>query len=77
MVGLAVLFEANKKEVDKEANMPFDSWMDVTTVKRYTEVCKELLCFIFPAEHDEPDKRLPYELTGRQRASIEDVQVII
>ncbi|KAH9203290.1 hypothetical protein DL95DRAFT_256556, partial [Leptodontidium sp. 2 PMI_412] len=28
MVGMEALFEANKKEVDKETQMPFNSWMD-------------------------------------------------
>ncbi|KAH9203209.1 hypothetical protein DL95DRAFT_238070, partial [Leptodontidium sp. 2 PMI_412] len=43
VVGLEALFEANRKEVDKEVQMPFDSWMDITTVVRYTEVCKQLM----------------------------------
>ncbi|KAH6684807.1 hypothetical protein B0J14DRAFT_555754 [Halenospora varia] len=37
VVGLEALFEANKKEVDKETQMPFNSWMDITTVKTYTD----------------------------------------
>ncbi|PVH71468.1 hypothetical protein DL98DRAFT_615427, partial [Cadophora sp. DSE1049] len=37
VVGLEALFEANRKEVDKEVQMPFDSWMDITSVTRYTE----------------------------------------
>ncbi|KAK6591453.1 hypothetical protein H4I96_12363 [Botrytis cinerea] len=37
VVGLEALFEANRKEVDKDVRMPFDSWMDITTVMRYTE----------------------------------------
>jgi hypothetical protein len=43
---LEALFEANRKEVDKEVQMPFDIWMDITTVKAYTEVCKELMRYI-------------------------------
>jgi len=73
VVGLEALFEANKKEVDKEAQMPFDSWMDITTVTRYTEVCKQLLRYIFRSKDLEPDKRPPYELTERQQTCIEDV----
>jgi len=38
VVGQQAMFEANKKEVNKETTMPFDSWMDITTVQRYTEV---------------------------------------
>lgn len=46
--------------------MPFDSWMDITTVKAYTEVGKQLLCYIFRSKDIEPDKRPAYELTERQ-----------
>jgi RecQ family ATP-dependent DNA helicase len=74
VVGLEALFEANKKEADRETQMPFSSWMETTTVKRYTEVCKQVLCFIFRAEEDEPDKRPPYELTERQQSSIEVIR---
>ncbi|KAK6595386.1 hypothetical protein H4I96_09705, partial [Botrytis cinerea] len=38
VVGLEALFEANRKEVDQDVRMPFDSWMDITTVIRYTEI---------------------------------------
>ncbi|KAH8799326.1 hypothetical protein F5884DRAFT_869058 [Xylogone sp. PMI_703] len=77
VVGLEALFEANKKEFNKETQMPFDSWMDSTTVERYTEVCKQVLCFIFWAEKQEPDQRPPYGLTGRQQIMIESVQASI
>lgn len=66
VVGLEALFEANKKEVNKEAQMPFNSWMDITTVKAYTEVGKQLLRYIFRSKDIEPDKRLAYELIERQ-----------
>ena len=77
VVGLEALFEANKKEVNKETQMPFESWMDITTIKRYTEVCKSVMLFMFRAEEDEPDKRPPYELTERQQMAIEDVRASI
>jgi hypothetical protein len=38
VVGLYVLFEANKKEVDKKPSIPFESWIDIITVKKYTKV---------------------------------------
>jgi hypothetical protein len=38
VVRLEILFEANGKEVDKDIRIPFDSWIDITTVKVYTEV---------------------------------------
>jgi hypothetical protein len=73
VVGLEALFEANRKEIDKDVRMPFDSWMDITTVIRYTEVYKQLLRFIFRSKDMEPDKRPAYELTERQQIYIEDM----
>ena len=64
VVGQQALFEANKKEVDEETNMPFDSWMDITTIERYVEVWKQLLLFVFRAEDDGREFRLPYVLTA-------------
>jgi RecQ family ATP-dependent DNA helicase len=73
VVGLEALFEVNKKEVDKETQMPFNSWMDITTVKSYADVCKQLLLFIFRSRDNEPNKRPAYELRERQQMCIEDV----
>ena len=53
--------------------MPFDSQMDITTVKAYTEVGKQLLCYIFWSKDIEPDKWLAYELTERQQMCIKDM----
>jgi hypothetical protein len=77
VIGLEALFEANKKEVDKETQMPFDSWMDITTIKRYTKACKQVLCFIFRAEDEEPEERPPYELTEEQQMAIEHTRIHI
>jgi hypothetical protein len=73
VVGLEVLFEANRKEVDKDVRMPFDSWIDITTVKAYTEVYKQLLHYIFRSKDIEPEKRPGYELIERQQMAIQDV----
>jgi hypothetical protein len=73
VVGLEALFEANRKEVDKDIRIPFDSWMDIITVKAYIEVYKQLLCYIFRSKDIEPEKRPGYELTERQQMAIQDV----
>lgn len=73
VVGLEVLFEANRKEVDKEVQMPFDSWMDITTMIWYIEVCKQLLCFIFLSKDIKPKKRPGYKLTEGQQMAIHDM----
>ncbi|KFZ18853.1 hypothetical protein V501_00981 [Pseudogymnoascus sp. VKM F-4519 (FW-2642)] len=46
VVGQAALFEVHRKEVTEEARMPFDSWMDITTLNaedytsKYSAVAK-------------------------------------
>jgi len=53
--------------------MPFNSWIDITTVIQYTEVCKQLLCYIFRSKDIEPEMWLVYELTERQQICIKDM----
>lgn len=78
VVGLEALFEANKKEVNTATQMPFDSWMDITTIERYTEVCKAILRIIFrAAEEGRPEKRPPYQLTATQEMNIQHVRISI
>ena len=73
VIGLEVLFEANRKEVNKDIRIPFDSWIDITIVKAYTEVYKQLLHYIFRSKDIEPEKRPGYKLTERQQMAIQDV----
>jgi hypothetical protein len=77
VVGLEALFEANKKEVNTATQMPFDSWMDITTIERYTEVCRAILCIIFRAEEGLSEKRPPYQLTETQQMNIQHVRISI
>ncbi|OBT70934.1 hypothetical protein VF21_10104 [Pseudogymnoascus sp. 05NY08] len=74
VVGIHTLFEANKKEAEKETNMPFDSWMDITTIERYVEVWKQLLLFVIRAEDDEAEFRPPYVLTEAQQSAMQTVR---
>jgi hypothetical protein len=73
-VGLYTLFKANKKEVEKETNMLFDSWMDITTIKRYVEVWKQLLLFVFRAKEVDIDEQPPYVLTKEQQTAMQVVR---
>lgn len=57
--------------------MPFDSQIDITIIKRYTYVQKQVLCYIFQAEDNELENRLAYELTERQKIIIEDIRLHI
>jgi superfamily II DNA helicase RecQ len=70
VVGQSALFEVNKKEADKETQMPYDSWMDITTVRSYTRVWRQILCYIIRAEDTDPTERPIYQLTAWQENSI-------
>jgi hypothetical protein len=80
VVGQAALFEVNKKEEGREPQMPYDSWMDITTVRSYTQVWRQILCYIVRAEDEEPANRPAYKLTPRQEVGIqvlrESIQVL-
>jgi hypothetical protein len=73
-VGLYALFEANKKEVKKETNILFNSWIDIITIKRYVKVWKQLLLFVFYAEEVDINKQLLYVLTKEQQTAMQVVQ---
>jgi hypothetical protein len=70
VVGQSALFEVNKKEADKETQMPYDSWMDITTVRSYTRVWRQILCYIIRVEDTDPTERPIYKLTAWQENSI-------
>jgi RecQ family ATP-dependent DNA helicase len=74
VVGQAALFEVNKKEIKQETQMPFDSWMDITTVRSYTQVWRQILGYIFRAEDTEPEDRPAYQLTSSQAINIQGVR---
>ena len=57
--------------------MPFNSQIDITTVKTYTDIYKQLLCYLFRSKDVKPEKRPAYKLTERQRICIKDVQISI
>ena len=77
VVSQAALFKANRKEANVELQKPFNSWMDITTVKSYTHVWKQLLCYVFRAEDEDIDKRPAYRLQGQQQIAIQEVQAVI
>jgi hypothetical protein len=51
--------------------------MDITTVKTYIEVGKQLMRYIFRFKEVEPEKRPGYKLTERQQMCIKDVWISI
>ena len=74
VVGQAALFEVNKKEAKQETQMPFDSWMDITTVRSYTQVWRRILGYVFRAEDTEAEDRPAYQLTNSQAINIQNVR---
>ena len=57
--------------------MPFDSWMDITTVRSYTQIWRQLLCYVFRAEGEKPEDRPAYKLTERQKISMRGLQAVV
>ena len=53
------MFAANKKEVDKEPNILFQNWIDITTVYLYIDIWEQLLFYIYRIEEikEEQEKR--------------------
>ena len=65
------LFAANCKEAGKEPATPVTGWMEVSTVKKYCTVWKQVLCYIFRSQNlDEATVRPAYHLTGHQAKAI-------
>ena len=77
VVGQAALFEVQGKEVTEEARMPFDSLMDITTVRSYTQIWRQLLCYVFRAEGEKPDDWPAYKLTERQKIILGGLQAVV
>ncbi|KFY81020.1 hypothetical protein V499_00179 [Pseudogymnoascus sp. VKM F-103] len=73
----AVLFEVLRKEVTEEARMPFDSQMEIATVRSNTQICRQLLCYVFRVEEEKPEDRPAYKLTEGQKISMRGLQAII
>ena len=57
--------------------MPFDSWIDITTVCSYMQIWQQLLCYVFCAEGEKPKDRLAYKLTEQQKISMRRLQDVV
>ena len=81
IVGQATLFEAHRKEASKKATKPFNSRMDKTTFKVYTDVWNQLLSYIWRADDLEEEERPKYKITIQQQEAfdhlIDVVDVVI
>jgi superfamily II DNA helicase RecQ len=77
IVGETALFEVNKKEAKVETQMPFDSWMDITTVRSYTHVWRQILGYVFRTQDTPTDKRPPYKLTSNQIIYMQSLRRLI
>jgi len=75
--GQAALFEVNRKEQGAKPRKPFDGVMEEGTGKKYKEVWRQILCYLFRTQ-DWPDQDRPeYELTEKQGDAFDElVQVV-
>ncbi|KAL6412376.1 uncharacterized protein AUP68_03578, partial [Ilyonectria robusta] len=70
VVSWNVLFEANRKELDKERTTPFHFRFKQVTQKRYITVCLQLFAYIVRyIAFENPAHRPPFKLSQRQSAA--------
>ncbi|KAH6953729.1 hypothetical protein BKA56DRAFT_504585, partial [Ilyonectria sp. MPI-CAGE-AT-0026] len=70
VVSWNVLFEVNRKELDKERSTPFHFRFKRVTRKRYITVCLQLFAYIVRAmAFEDPADRPPFKLSRRQSAA--------
>ncbi|OAA77115.1 RecQ helicase TLH3 [Akanthomyces lecanii RCEF 1005] len=65
-VGLATMFEINRREASKRASRPFDARMESDSWTRYKETWTHIIRIIYRAEQVEDEKRPPYVMTEEQ-----------
>lgn len=65
-VGLATLFEAERKEVSIKPPKPLDNRLEDTTWARYKSVFQKLLCYLVRVEEWDEEARPPYQFTTEQ-----------
>jgi RecQ family ATP-dependent DNA helicase len=65
-VGLAALFEVQRKEMHVKPRKPFDNRLEDDTWQRYKGVWRTLLCIWQRTQMWDDDKRPPYQLTIQQ-----------
>jgi superfamily II DNA helicase RecQ len=73
VAGQAALFEVNRKEQGAKPKKPFDGVMEEGTAKKYKEVWRQILCYLFRTQ-DWPDEERPeYELTDGQGDAFDEL----
>lgn len=65
-VGLATMFEINRREAGTRASRPFDARMETDSWTRYKETWTQLIRIIYRAEQIDDEKRPPYVMTEEQ-----------
>jgi RecQ family ATP-dependent DNA helicase len=66
VAGQAALFEVNRKDQGAKAKKPFDGVIEEGTKKKYKEVWRQILCYLFRTQDWDDEDRPEYELTDRQ-----------
>lgn len=65
-VGLAALFEINRRDNDKKAGKPFEARMESDSWVRYKEVMMTIVRVLFRVDVMDDDKRPPFQFTEEQ-----------
>lgn len=65
-VGLAILFEAERREVHSKPDKPLDNRLEETTWAQYQSTFRKLLRYLIRVEEWDNDLQPPYRLTTKQ-----------
>lgn len=77
VVGRAALFEVNRKEQGVKPKKPFDGVMEEGTEKKYQEVWRQILCYLFRTQDWDDEERPQYELTDPQGDTFDELVAVI
>lgn len=66
LIGVAALFEINRREVTQRAKKPFETRMEDGSWQRYKGAMHKILYIVYRAENRDQDSRPPYEMTMAQ-----------
>lgn len=73
VIGQPALFEAHRKESCKKPGKPFNSRMDKTTFRQYTNIGKQLLSYIWRANNLEGDETPGFRMSRIQQLHFDNL----
>lgn len=73
-VGIAVLFEIGRKNIDVKPPTPFSAQVEPATLRRYTNTWKRIVGYLFRTMDIDEDERPCYDLLESQQSQLDRMQ---